>query len=133
MHFKIEGAKTEIERLNVEIRRFLTYISDEDPFISKKVEEVSKTNPMLAHQLFLYHQGWSRFDPRHLKKLLKLSQNPQFTGSISRLRQPNTPPPKPGHTGTSEDASDSGEEDSDKEVDDVAETMDSVLAISVGD
>jgi len=91
---------------------------------------------MLAHQIFLYHQGRSRFDPRHLQKLLKLSRNPRFTGNISGLKLPHTPPPKPGNETTSEsraDSDDSEDEDSDDEVDDIAKTMDSVLVVTTGD
>ncbi|KAK7001735.1 hypothetical protein R3P38DRAFT_3326661 [Favolaschia claudopus] len=47
-YFKIERAKEEIERLNVEIRRLVTYIKDEREFLLKKVAELQETDPQLA-------------------------------------------------------------------------------------
>jgi hypothetical protein len=67
--------------------------------------------------------------------VLKLSQNPQFTGSISGRKPPETQPPPPD-ADVSEDVEDSDnseDEDSDEDVDEVAKTMDSILMVSAGD
>ncbi|KAJ7853198.1 hypothetical protein B0H13DRAFT_1643142 [Mycena leptocephala] len=47
-HFKIERAKEEIHRLNIEIRRLVTYIQDERVFLLAKEAEVRETNPQLG-------------------------------------------------------------------------------------
>ncbi|KAJ7660650.1 hypothetical protein B0H14DRAFT_2425330, partial [Mycena olivaceomarginata] len=47
-YFKIEHAKEEIDRLNVEIKRFVTYIGDEKVFLDGKVIEVEARDPHLA-------------------------------------------------------------------------------------
>ncbi|KAJ6469232.1 hypothetical protein DFH09DRAFT_955260 [Mycena vulgaris] len=46
--FKIEPAREEITRLNIEIRRLVTYIRDEKEVLLKKESEVSLTDPHLA-------------------------------------------------------------------------------------
>ncbi|KAJ7318464.1 hypothetical protein DFH08DRAFT_1036242, partial [Mycena albidolilacea] len=47
-HFKILRAKEEIQRLNIEIRRLVTYIRDERDFLVAKEEEIRETDPDLA-------------------------------------------------------------------------------------
>jgi len=49
LFFKIEQAHEEIACLNVEIRRVLTYIIDEDNFLLTAQAVVQRTNPLLAH------------------------------------------------------------------------------------
>jgi hypothetical protein len=46
-HFKIIRAKEEIQRLNIEIRRPVTYIRDEQDFLVAKEEEIRETDPDL--------------------------------------------------------------------------------------
>ncbi|KAJ7892561.1 hypothetical protein B0H14DRAFT_3081486 [Mycena olivaceomarginata] len=64
-HFKILRAKEEIQRLNIEIRRLVTYIRDERDFLVAKEEEIRETDPDLA-----FFRG--RFDDTHMKRLRKL-------------------------------------------------------------
>lgn len=44
-HFKIQRAKEEIKRLNIEIRRFVTYMRDEKVFLLKKEAELTVEDP----------------------------------------------------------------------------------------
>ncbi|KAF7334351.1 hypothetical protein MSAN_02380000 [Mycena sanguinolenta] len=47
-YFKIERAQEEIDCLNVEIRRLVTYIRDEKEYLDHKAREIEKTDPNLA-------------------------------------------------------------------------------------
>ncbi|KAK6967051.1 hypothetical protein R3P38DRAFT_3337534 [Favolaschia claudopus] len=68
-YFKIERAKEEIERLNVEIRRLVTYIKDEREFLLKKVAELQETDPQLAFFVERYRMERGRFDGVHMERL----------------------------------------------------------------
>ena len=50
-YFKLLRAEEEIVRLNVEIRRFITFMCDEDAELSAKEIEVGLTDPALAYQI----------------------------------------------------------------------------------
>ncbi|KAJ6593718.1 hypothetical protein B0H19DRAFT_916404 [Mycena capillaripes] len=83
-HFKLLRADEEIQRLNVEIRRFVTYIHDEDRFLSREAQRLQDEGEMgLAHQVTLLRTERSRFTPIHMSRLSKLNKLPGFTGSIS--------------------------------------------------
>lgn len=82
-YFKIQRAKEEIQRLNVEIRRLVTYIRDEDRYLHQKVEEWGTTDASIAFQIEKHRRSRARFNDRHLRRLVKLSAEPGFTGCIS--------------------------------------------------
>ncbi|KAJ7075132.1 hypothetical protein B0H15DRAFT_792282 [Mycena belliarum] len=82
-HFKLLRADEEIKRLNLEIRRFVTYIDDEDVFLAHHEARLrTGGNPGLAHQVGLHRMERARFDSMHLERLGKLSTEHGFTGSI---------------------------------------------------
>ncbi|KAJ7885489.1 hypothetical protein B0H14DRAFT_3082271 [Mycena olivaceomarginata] len=72
-YFKIERAKEEIDRLNVEIKRFVTYIGDEKAFLDGKVIEVEARDPHLAFFVREYQSRRGRFDEGHIKKLTEMA------------------------------------------------------------
>jgi hypothetical protein len=89
-HFKIQGAQYEIERLNVEIRRLITYMRDEEQYLQYHIHRIASTNPLLAHQLKQHYLNHVRFNDLHRQRLLHLSKQPGFTGTIipgSRLHE----------------------------------------------
>ena len=47
-YFKLERAREEIQRLNVEITRVVTYIQDEDKFLHLKEADIMLVSPGLA-------------------------------------------------------------------------------------
>ncbi|KAJ6552453.1 hypothetical protein DFH09DRAFT_1248675 [Mycena vulgaris] len=67
--FKIERARKEITRLNIEIRRLVTYIRDEKEVLLKKESEVNLTDPHLAFFIGKYRLQRGRFDETHIKRL----------------------------------------------------------------
>ncbi|KAF7366585.1 hypothetical protein MSAN_00916000 [Mycena sanguinolenta] len=81
-YFKILRAREEIKRLNMEIRRVVTWIDDEDRFLRKKEEEYKESNPHLAVQISRYRQRRSRSDQNHMQRFWALAKTPGFTGSV---------------------------------------------------
>ncbi|KAF8185870.1 hypothetical protein K438DRAFT_2154751, partial [Mycena galopus ATCC 62051] len=91
-YFKILRAWEEIKRLDIEIRRVVTWISDENRFLRRmeknlrvadgKTEEQVEEERQMAVQVRLYRQRRRRFDAGHLERFGKLAQTPGFTGSL---------------------------------------------------
>jgi hypothetical protein len=92
-YFKIERAKEEITRLNIEIRQLITWIRDEGHFLRDreaalrssegKTEEQAEADLLLAVQMKLYRRQRSRFDDQHMEILWKLAKMKEFTGNLS--------------------------------------------------
>ncbi|KAJ7745015.1 hypothetical protein DFH07DRAFT_776919 [Mycena maculata] len=82
-HFKLLRADEEIQRLNVEIHRFVTYMVDEEAFPAWE-EGCLRTegNEGITQQVRLLWMERGRFTSLHMKRLVKLSKLPSFTGSI---------------------------------------------------
>ncbi|KAJ7937722.1 hypothetical protein B0H13DRAFT_2226461 [Mycena leptocephala] len=83
-HYKLLRADEEIERLNVGIRRFVTYIRDEEAFLSREEGQIREEgDAALAHQVGLLRMERGRFTVAHMERLTKLSKLSGFTGSLS--------------------------------------------------
>ena len=82
-YFKILRAREEIKRLNIEIKRVVTWIDDEDQFLRKKEAEYRESDPLLAVQISRYRQRRSRSDDNHMQRFWALAKTPGFTGSVS--------------------------------------------------
>ena len=81
-YFKKCHAVEEIQRLNIEIRRLLTYIQDEDRHLRRCEEYMKPINVLLAHQIATRRNNRSRFNTLHLQRLHHISQLPGFTGTL---------------------------------------------------
>ncbi|KAF8187339.1 hypothetical protein K438DRAFT_1972968 [Mycena galopus ATCC 62051] len=91
-YFKILRAREEIKRLNIEIRRVVTWIRDENRFLRKikktlratagKSEEEIELETQMSVQVRLYRERRGRFDAGHLERFQKLAQMPGFTGTL---------------------------------------------------
>ncbi|KAJ6459300.1 hypothetical protein C8R45DRAFT_1109624 [Mycena sanguinolenta] len=81
-YFKILRAKEEIQRLNVEIKRVITWIEDEDWFLRKKEAEYKDSDPALAVQISRYRQRRARSDHNHMQRFWALAKTTGFTGSV---------------------------------------------------
>lgn len=91
-HYKLKRAAEEIVRLNIEIKRLVTYMRDEEEFLTQKEEEIQLTNPPLAHQVAIYRRERSRFTALHIKRLTALTELRGFSGSLdpgTRLQPPS--------------------------------------------
>jgi hypothetical protein len=81
-YFKLERAREEIQRLNVEIPRVITYVRDEDAFLQLKVSEIREANPGLACQVEKHRLERGRYNEKHMSRFCKLASMSGFTGSI---------------------------------------------------
>ncbi|KAI6007111.1 hypothetical protein EDD15DRAFT_2190723 [Pisolithus albus] len=80
-YFKVCRAEEEIRRLNVEIRRIITYLCDEDRYMRACIAELQVSHPPLAHQVQLYHNVRAKFTNHHLRILTETVRLPGFTGT----------------------------------------------------
>jgi hypothetical protein len=84
-HFKIRRADEEIERLNVEMRRLMTYMGDERDFLVHHEQRLQEEgNEALGLQVRRHRVERGRFDDGHVERLWKLAKVPGFTGNLSR-------------------------------------------------
>ena len=83
-YFRIERAKEEIPRLNIEIRRLVTYIRDEREFLVQKEAEVMLTDPDMVFFIQKYRHRRGRSDVTHIKRLVAMATKlgPRFTGTL---------------------------------------------------
>ncbi|KAG6826205.1 hypothetical protein H0H92_000724 [Tricholoma furcatifolium] len=80
--FKMERAREEIHRLNIEIKRMITHMRDEEAFLAAKVRDIARTDEALAHQVNLHFEERTRFYDLHRRRFKQLATNPHFSGSI---------------------------------------------------
>ncbi|KAJ7236144.1 hypothetical protein C8J57DRAFT_1530245 [Mycena rebaudengoi] len=81
-YFRIQRAAEEIKRLNIKIRRHVTWIDDEDVFLKGEEKRHQTTNPPLACQISQYRQERSRSDGTHMRRYWALAKTPGFTGTL---------------------------------------------------
>lgn len=153
-HFKLLHADEEIQRLNVEIRRLVTYMTDEEAFLSReegRLREEGKNG--IAHQVGLVRMERAQFTVLHMSRLVKLSKEPGFTGDIlpgvsicrerhmpvardrdTEMRAPS-PSPRPEDDRTAPHADDDEEEEegSDDEDGSLTEAFMTIVRISGDD
>ncbi|KAJ6493462.1 hypothetical protein C8R45DRAFT_187933 [Mycena sanguinolenta] len=83
-HYKLLRAEEEIQRLNVEIRRLVTYMHDEEAFLSREEGRLREEGREgIAVQVGLLRPERGRFTSLHMARLTKLSKEAGFTGSLS--------------------------------------------------
>jgi hypothetical protein len=82
--FKVDRAREEIRRLNLEIPRVITHIFDEEEFLLEKEAEFQESNVGLAHQITLYRMERGRSNILHMRRFRKLAKLKGFTGTIER-------------------------------------------------
>ncbi|KAJ7070329.1 hypothetical protein B0H15DRAFT_807124 [Mycena belliarum] len=91
-YFRLQRAKEEIRRLNIKIRRVVTWIHDEDRLLRRKGRELRRSQGKsaeqaeadlnLAVQVRLYRERRGRFDDAHMRRFRVLAKTAGFTGSI---------------------------------------------------
>ncbi|KAK7052690.1 hypothetical protein R3P38DRAFT_3306336 [Favolaschia claudopus] len=96
-YFKLKRAKEEIVRLNVEIKRLITWMRDEREFLLKKEAEVTASDPVLGFFISRYRWQRARFDDAHVDRLNQMAKDlgEGFTGSLlpgTRLTPAPAPP-----------------------------------------
>lgn len=83
-YFKIERAREEIKRCDIEIRRVITSIRDEAAFLLAKEDQLWDRQPALAWAVRRYRYQRQRYDDTHLKRFEKLAKKAghRFTGTL---------------------------------------------------
>lgn len=79
--FKLHRAKEEIKRLDIEIRRFATYMRDEDAYLRLKESSIASSNPALANQVEIHRMERGRYNVHHTDNLRKIYLLKGFTGT----------------------------------------------------
>ncbi len=87
----MQHAREEIDRLNIEICRVVTYIADETIFLWTKESSLAQTNPLLAHQIAVYRLERGRANATHSARFAKLAKNSKFTGQVTKGRSIHLP------------------------------------------
>ncbi|KAI6146179.1 hypothetical protein BKA82DRAFT_4330387 [Pisolithus tinctorius] len=82
-YFKLLRAREEIEHLEVEACRLLTYLRDEERFLDESEQQARALHPPLAHQIACYCSIHSCFTSQHLKCLHDITKLPGYKGSLS--------------------------------------------------
>jgi hypothetical protein len=82
-HFKMERAREEIARLNIEIPRLITYIHDEEAFLLQREQSLLESDPPLSQQLRLHRLKLIRSNDLHIRRFQKLATLPGFCGTIA--------------------------------------------------
>lgn len=80
-YFKLQRAREEITRLDVEIKRMVTYIRDHRLTFNRILPEVEHANSALAYQLSKRYRHRRSLDLVHLQRFEKLKLKDGFTGS----------------------------------------------------
>ncbi|KAI6014150.1 hypothetical protein BKA83DRAFT_4473883 [Pisolithus microcarpus] len=127
--FKMRRAEEEIARLNIEIRRVITYIRDEECFLRTCEKKISNIHPALAHQVSRRRNFHSQFNGFHLKRLHDIATLPGFSGNLhlgeTRLQPPSS---QPLHGDTHQDLEE--EEDVEREVEEASHALQDVMEVS---
>ena len=139
-YFKIQRAREEIERLNIEIRRVVTYMADETDFLHGMEAIVARENQELAHQISCYRMERERSFSVHQACFAKLFKHPKFTGTSTPGQSVHLPPSMgrrgsaagmPGDSDDSDGGNDDEYEDVEENEDDVADLAYKVLSVAL--
>ncbi|KAJ6599831.1 hypothetical protein DFH09DRAFT_901755, partial [Mycena vulgaris] len=129
-HYKLLHAEEEIVRLNIEIHQLVTYMRDEEMFLSHEEECLREEgSTALAHQAALHHTERGCLPALHMEQLVKLSKEPRFTANLqpgmsvcqerhmpvvrNRDQEMCAPPPLPEDEAPLEDDKENGDSDDD--------------------
>jgi len=82
LYFKMCRAREEIQRLNIEIRRLVTYVRDEEKYLCECESRLKAIHPGLAHQVSRQRNVCGRFTLKHLKRLGDMISLPGFSGTL---------------------------------------------------
>ncbi|KAF7964555.1 hypothetical protein HWV62_5700 [Athelia sp. TMB] len=81
-YFKLLRAPEEIKRCNIEIRRIVTHLRDEDNYLKYHEERLRLAEPILAHHVGIHRKVHGRFYAHHRRRLALISGLKGFSGSL---------------------------------------------------
>ncbi|KAJ7087535.1 hypothetical protein B0H15DRAFT_781217, partial [Mycena belliarum] len=82
LYFGIKRAKEEIQRLDVEIKRLITFMIDEHVDYYRAIASRMFTDPQMARQLSQRYQYAARINQSVVERLVKASKLPGFSGNL---------------------------------------------------
>lgn len=82
-YFKLIHAREEIERLNIEIKRVVTHMRDEELFLVAAEKKAAQTDSTLAFHIGNYRLQRIQFFHVHRRNFEALTALPGFTGTIT--------------------------------------------------
>ena len=82
LHFKTCHTREEIQRLNIEIRRLITYVRDEETYLHECESRLKAVHPGLAYQVSRHRNVRGHFTLKHLKHLGDIASLPGFSGTL---------------------------------------------------
>jgi hypothetical protein len=82
-YFRIKAAQDEITRLNVEIRRLVSSIADEQSDVQNAIRSTNQTDRPLALHIEAEWSLRQAYNEEHLMQILKLAKKDGFSGIIS--------------------------------------------------
>ncbi|KAI5992520.1 hypothetical protein EDD15DRAFT_2388285 [Pisolithus albus] len=133
-YFKLCRAEEEVVRLNVEIRRVVTYLVDEDRYLRACEALYQDANPALAYQISRYRTIRSRFTPLHLRSLEKISRLSGFNGMLTLgimcMDAVLSSPPVAADDGE-DDADEDADEDHTTTLEERCEVLQNILSVTM--
>lgn len=81
-YFKLQRAKEEITRLNVEIKRLFAYIKSEERVWEELVSRLTSTTPHLAYQAAKHLKWLFCLNQNHVRRLSRLTLLYGYTGPL---------------------------------------------------
>lgn len=79
-YFKLQRAREEVQRLNIEVRCLRTAIHDEEIKTNATIDQLIVTNPPLAVELRRQWQARATVNAVHLYRLNRIESQPAFSG-----------------------------------------------------
>ena len=128
--FKEKRARTEIVRLNIEIKHLITSIRNENQHLHTVERQLLQSDPVLAFHVAEYRRHHTHFDSIHLLRLSQLAKLPGFTGSLEpgEAVKPFNPLPLSSHIAITNPLQGAQDEDGEDESGDSDQDGDSVGA-----
>ncbi|KAG1720454.1 uncharacterized protein EDB91DRAFT_1240413 [Suillus paluster] len=81
-YFKMQCTQEEIQQLNVEIKRMVTYLRDENLYLHTCKKQLQTVHPTLAHQVGIHRNIHTHFTEHHLRRLHAIGKLLGFTGLL---------------------------------------------------
>lgn len=82
-YYKMQRAREEVQRLNIEVKRMVTYLRDEDLYLRECEKQLRTIHPALAYQVSVHRNIYARFTEHHFRRLVSMGKLHGFTGSLS--------------------------------------------------
>ncbi|KAJ7787126.1 hypothetical protein B0H14DRAFT_3095486 [Mycena olivaceomarginata] len=129
-HFKMVRAEEEIQRLNDEIPRLITYMADEREFLVYQEQRLrAEGKDTLAHQVYAHRIEYGRFNDLHMQRLWKLSKEPGVHG-LPSPRHVDMPDALQAPRRALEEEDEGEEEEDEGDMDAIVEAFDNIVRIT---